>query len=184
MARDPRYSLIQRLIHWAVAVIALCVLAAGLTLGALGFDGAKNAFGLDATNLIYKYHKTFGVVILALMTIRLVVRLSAGRPDYHPPIAGWQRSASASVHGLVYVLLLTQPILGWAATAAGGYPIEFFNWNLPKLIGKDPALSETLYSIHGAVGLAILALVVVHVSAALMHWLFLRDNVMRRMSLF
>ena len=61
-----RYTLLQRLIHWAVAVIAVCVLAAGLILGILGFDGLKNGYGIEVTNFVYKYHKTFGVVLLVL----------------------------------------------------------------------------------------------------------------------
>jgi cytochrome b561 len=122
MAARARYSLIQRLIHWLVAVIALCVMAVGLTLGTLGFDGTKDAFGIDVTNLLYKYHKTFGVVLLGLMTLRLIVKRLLGAPEYSPPLPAFNRSASAAVHGLLYVTLLVQPVLGWAATAAGGYP--------------------------------------------------------------
>lgn len=184
MAEHPRYSLIQRLIHWAVAIIAICVLAVGFTLGLLGFDGVKDRFGMDVTNLLYKYHKTFGVVLLGLMTLRLILKRILGRPAHRPALARWQKAASEAVHGLLYVALLIQPVLGWAATATGGYPIEFFNWTLPKFLSKDPALSETLYGLHGGLGFVILMLIAVHVSAALMHWLVLRDNVMKRMSLF
>ncbi len=184
MTGYPRYTLLQRLIHWAVAIIAICLLAAGATLGILGFDGVKETFGMPVTNAIYKYHKTFGVILLGLMTLRLVLKLTLGRPDYDPPLPRFNAVASAAVHGMLYVALLVQPMLGWAATAAGGFPIEFFNSTLPKLIGKDPALSKTLYSIHGAVGALILALIAVHVGAALMHAFIKRDTVMKRMSLF
>jgi len=184
MTREPRYSLLQRLIHWAVAVIAVCLLAVGMTLALLGFEGVKASFGMDVTNLLYKYHKSFGVVLLGLMTLRLVLRLVVGRPEHVPPLPRFNRVASEVVHGLLYVALLVQPLLGWAATAAGGYPIEFFQTVLPGVIGKDPELSKTLYGLHYAVGWAIIGLIVVHASAALMHRLVLRDGVMRRMSLF
>ena len=75
MTGYPRYSVLQRLIHWAVAICVLFVLPMGLTLGVLGFDGVKNTFGMDATNFIYKYHKTFGVIILGLMILRLVASI-------------------------------------------------------------------------------------------------------------
>ena len=184
MAAQTRYSLIQRLIHWLVAVVAIGVLAAGMVLGILGFDGVKATFGMDATNLIYKYHKTFGVVLLGLMTLRLVVKRLIGRPPHVPPLARWQRVASEAVHGLLYLALLVQPVLGWAATAAGGYPVEFFGWVLPGFLGKDPELSKALYGLHGLVGVTILGLLAVHIGAALLHGLVLRDGVMRRMSLF
>jgi len=179
-----RYTLLQRLIHWAVAVIAVCVLAAGVTLGVLGFDGLKNGYGIEVTNFVYKYHKTFGVVLLGLMTLRLIVKLIQGRPEYDPPLPRFNKSASAAVHGLLYVALLVQPVLGWLATAAGGFPVEFFSSKLPGLIGKDKALSETLYGLHGAVGWTIIALIAIHVGAALMHAFVKRDTVMQRMSLF
>ncbi|HUS54945.1 MAG TPA: cytochrome b, partial [Thermohalobaculum sp.] len=180
----PRYTLAQRLVHWAIAAIAICVLIVGVTLGTLGFDGVKATFGMDTTNLLYKYHKTFGVVLLGLMTVRLVLKLMHGRPDYDPPLPRFNKSASAAVHGLLYVALLVQPVLGWLATAAGGFPVEFFSTKLPGLIAKDPALSKTLYGLHGSVGWLILTLITIHVGAALMHRYVKRDTVMSRMSLF
>lgn len=184
MASQPRYSLIQRLVHWAVAIIAIGVLAIGLTLGWLGFDGVKAKFGMDTTNFLYKYHKSFGVVLLGLMTLRVLLKLSLGKPEYRPALPRFNKAASEAVHGLLYVALLAQPVIGWAATAAGGFPIEFFGWVLPGFLSKDPELSKTLYGLHGAIGWMIVALIAVHVGAALMHWLVLRDNVMKRMSLF
>ena len=53
------------------------------------------------------------------------------------------------MHASLYVLLILQPMLGWAATAAGGFPVQFFRWTLPGLLAKDEAFSKTLYGIHG-----------------------------------
>jgi cytochrome b561 len=184
MTGYPRYSLLQRLIHWAVAIIAICVLAVGLTLGILGFNGVKDAFGMEVTNLLYKYHKTFGVILLGLMTLRVIVKLMQGRPEYDPPLPSFNMAASGAVHGLLYLALLVQPVLGMLATSAGGFPVEFFYTKLPGLIGKDKELSETLYGLHGAVGWTIIALIAIHVAAALMHRFIKRDTVMQRMSLF
>lgn len=184
MAGVARYPLAQRLVHWAVVVAVLPGLALGLTIFALGFDGVMASFGQAGTNLIYKYHKTLGVILLGLMVLRIGLKLALGKPDYDPPLTPFQRSASTVVHGLLYVLLLAQPVLGWAATAAGGYPIEFFNAVLPGIVSKDKALSDMLYGVHGTVGLAILALIAVHLAAVVWHRLVLRDGVLTRMSLF
>ena len=181
MPRD-RYGPVQRLIHWTVAVLVAGLLVIGATLGILGFEGARDTFGLEATNLLYKYHKTFGIIVLALMIVRLVLRLAKPPPPYDPPIPPFFRIAGRINHWALYALLLAQPVVGWAATAAGGFPIEFFNAKLPPLLGKDEALSETLYGVHGVLGFAILVLAALHVSAALMHWLVRRDGVMQRMT--
>ena len=177
-----RYGIVRRLIHWTVAVLVVGLLVVGITLGELGFEGARDAFGLEATNLLYKYHKTFGIIVLALMTARLVLRLVRPPPPYDPPIPSFYRTAGRINHRLLYALLIAQPMVGWAATAAGGFPIEFFEATLPPLLGKDEALSGTLYGLHGLLGGTIVVLVALHASAALMHWLVRRDGVMQRMT--
>lgn len=182
-ASRPRYTLAQRVVHWLVALLALLTLAIGLTLGYLRFEGARDAFGMAATNGLYITHKTIGVLLLVLMLVRVVLRLRFGKPGYAVALARPQKVASEIVHGLLYVLLLAMPVIGWMATAAGGFPINFFHWVLPPLIGENEALSEALYTWHLVIGLAILALVLVHVAGALYHWLIRRDGVMQRMSL-
>jgi cytochrome b561 len=179
----PRYPLIHRLLHWAVAVIAPVVLTVGMIFMFLEFEGTLETFGQPATDLLYTYHKSFGIVILILMLLRLVVRLAHGKPAYRPPIAGWERAVSTAVHASLYALLILQPMLGWAATAAGGFPVQFFAWNLPGGLAKDEALSEALYGLHGLGGWLILILAGLHVAGALRHWLVKRDQVMTRMAL-
>ena len=76
-----KYALSQRLLHWIIALMVLGALAVGMLLGFLGFSGVKDTFGIDVTNLLYKYHKTFGVLILGLMVIRIAVKLAKGAPD-------------------------------------------------------------------------------------------------------
>ena len=181
MSATPRYAPVQRGLHWLIALLVVGVFAGGQIIDNYGFEGMKAAFGLDMTNRIYMLHKTFGIVILALMAARIAARLTFGKPEYRPPLSPIEAKASAAVHGLFYVLLILMPVLGWAATATGGFPVQFFGWNLPPLFGKDEALSETLFGLHGAVGSVIALLVVVHVAAAIRHAAVNRDGVMRRM---
>jgi cytochrome b561 len=182
-SRLATYTLAQRSLHWLIAAVVLILLAAGLVIGNLGYDGLVERFGNDTTNLLYKYHKTFGVLVLALMLLRLMLRLALGSPPYARPLPAWQSVASRISHWSFYLLLIAMPVVGWLGTAAGGYPVEFFNWILPGLIGKDTKLSEALFELHGLIGWVLIALVLVHVSAAVAHWLVWRDGVMGRISL-
>lgn len=179
----PRYSTAQRVFHWLVAVLVVILLAVGMTLGYLGFEGASDTFGLGATNALYVAHKTTGVLLLPLMIGRLALRLRRGKPAYAVALERWQQLASEINHGLLYLLLLAMPVVGWLATAAGGHPINFFAWNLPPLIGENEALADTLFYTHWLLGWAVLLLVIVHVAAAIYHWRIRRDGVMQRMSL-
>jgi cytochrome b561 len=177
-----RYSLIQRLLHWLIAVLVIVLLAIGLTFWTLGYDGTVAMFGDDATNVLYKYHKTFGILVLILMLVRVALRRAFPPPTYSQPLTATERVLSRTTHLLIYVVLLGMPIGGWLATAAGGYPVQFFDWELPGLIGKNDALSERLFQLHGIGGLILTALVVLHTAGGLRHWRR-KDGIMRRMSL-
>ena len=179
-----RYHLSQRLLHWIIAVLVSIALVIGWTLGILGFSGVKDTFGLDATNLLYKYHKTLGILILCLMIVRVVLKLIRPTPDYAEPLTRLERMASNAVHGILYVSLIVIAVLGWLATDASGFPVEFFNWNLPAILSKDKALGDLLYSLHMIFGVVITLGILAHIGGALKHWLINRDGVMQRMSLF
>ncbi len=179
-----RYNYAQRLLHWLIALLVLGLLAVGSLLGTLGFEGLKDLFGLEMTNQLYGYHKTFGILLLALMLLRLGLKRLLQSPAYQPPLSGLERAASLTVHSLFYVALILMPMLGWLGTAAGGFPVQFFDLTLPGLIPENKELSKTLFELHAIVGWAILCLILIHVSAAVYHWRIKRDGVMKRMSLF
>lgn len=180
----PRYALIQRLLHWLLAAMILGALGVGMIFGILEYKGTVETFGNDMTNLLYKYHKTFGVLILAFMVIRIVVKVMLGKPEYATPLTKFEHAASNAVHGLIYLLVPVMAILGWLGTGASGFPVEFFNWKLPAILAKDKELGALLFQLHGVVGWILLILVGAHIGAALKHWLVKRDGLMTRMSLF
>ncbi len=103
MTETHRYALVQRLLHWLIAFLVLLALGIGMILGFLGFDGTREFFGKTVTDALYTTHKTVGVLILALMLSRLGVRLVLGVPPYRPPLGGFERVASHTVHGLLYM---------------------------------------------------------------------------------
>jgi cytochrome b561 len=179
-----RYTYAQRLLHWLIALLVLGLLVVGSLLGTLGFEGLKDLVGLEMTNQLYGYHKTFGILLLALMILRLAMKRLFRAPAYQPPLTAFERAASSTVHILLYVALILMPILGWLGTAAGGFPVQFFDLTLPGLIAENKELSKTLFNLHAIVGWVILGLVLIHVAAAIYHWRIKRDGVMTRMSLF
>ena len=178
---QAKYTPLQRVLHWAIALAVLGVLAGGLLIGFLGFKGVTELLGTEARNLLYKYHKTFGLIILAAMVLRLVVKARRGAPAYNPELTPFQAQASSMVHKALYLALLAMPVLGWLATDALNFPVEFFNWTVPQFIDKNKELGDTLFWLHGIVGWAIVGLLAVHIGAALFHAIVLRDSVLKRM---
>jgi cytochrome b561 len=177
----PRYALSQRLLHWLIALMIFCTFISGTIFWFQDFNGTVETFGKELTGLLYKYHKTFGVLILGFMIVRIVFKIRLGKPAYQVPLTKFENAASNAIHGLIYLLVPVMAILGWLATGASGFPVEFFNWKLPAILAKDKALGDTLYWWHGVLGWVLMGLVAAHIGGALKHWLINKDGVMSRM---
>jgi len=74
------------------------------------------------------------------------------------------------------------PLSGWMMSSARGFPVSWFGfWQLPDLVPKNKPLYEALVTTHGVLASVLVAVVVLHVAAALKHHFVLRDDVLRRM---
>jgi cytochrome b561 len=171
--RTDHYPATSKLLHWLIAACVLTTAPVAITMTRIGEGATRNA--------LYDFHKSLGVVILVLMVLRFINRLAAGAPIAEPGIAPWQKTVSAVVHSLFYALLLAMPIVGYIANSAYGAATPFFGlFDIPAVIGKDEALATPLFTLHRWVGWLLIALVLLHVSAALYHY-FQGDRVLQRM---
>jgi cytochrome b561 len=94
----------------------------------------------------------------------------------------WQRGAAHGLHHLLYVFIFAVPLSGYFYTLAAGFPVVYFGlFQLPVLIAKNPALAETLKTVHYWLNMTMAALVLLHVLAALKHTFVDRDGTLRRM---
>lgn len=183
MAERSGYSGIQRLLHWAVALLVLGMVPVGILISDFDNKPAVEAvLGPGGFDRIYDQHKLFGVLLLALMALRLLVRAVQGAPAHVPPLPRMQALASGAVHWTLYALLIAVPVLGWIGVSA--YPALPDVWGLgrlPGLVAPDRALAEAVLRLHGPLGILIGILAVLHVAAALWHGIR-GDGVMGRMT--
>jgi cytochrome b561 len=172
--RPGAYPPASKWLHWLIAgsvltMVPIAIVRVRLEQGPL-------------QNTLYTLHKSFGILVLALMIARLINRIVVGAPAPAPGLARWQRAVSSAAHGLLYVLLILQPIGGWLANSAYGAPTPFFGlFELPNLMEKDQAFSEKVFSAHRILGFVIAGLAAIHIAAALQHYLLVKDGVMQRM---
>src|SRR3546814_19033648 len=69
--------------------------------------------------------------------------------------------------------------------SAADRPIDYFGlFELPSIVGPDKALADTMHERHELLGLTMLALVVIHILAALKHQFVDRSGVTARMNPF
>jgi cytochrome b561 len=172
--RTDHYPGTSKLLHWLIAACVLTTAPVAIVMTRID-EGATR-------DTLYSFHKSLGVLILTLMILRLINRLAVGAPIADPGIEPWQKTMSAIVHTLFYVLLLAMPLVGYVATSAFGAPVPVFGlFNLPPIIGKDEALAAQLFILHRWVGYLVIVLVLTHVSAALYHHFVRGDRVLQRM---
>jgi cytochrome b561 len=97
-------------------------------------------------------------------------------------VPGWQQRISGLSHGALYVLLVVVPLAGYVRVRAGGFPIESLDsLGISTFIPRSKALAETAQSVHYFGGLAIAAIIALHIGAALHHGLIKRDGIFSRM---
>ena len=172
--RTDHYPATSKLLHWLVAICVLTTAPVAIAMTRVGKGPTQD--------MLYNFHKSLGVLILILMMLRLINRLAVGAPIADPGIAPWQKTVSSIVHTSLYVLLLAMPIVGYIANSAYGAATPFFGlFDLPSIVAKNDALATQLFAIHRWVGFLVIFLVLMHVGAALYHYIILRDSVLQRM---
>jgi len=170
------YSLLARRLHWWTAALVITQLLVGLFMVRYG---AATDFA-EPTGKLYDGHKLMGLAILVLAAIRLLYRLVHGAPAPEPSLAAWQKLLSHATHWAIYALLLLVPLIGWLAISYYG-PFEPFGIKLPALAAKNDDQATRFFFLHRLAAYALIALIFMHVGAALFHYLIRKDGVMGRM---
>ncbi|MFZ1101270.1 MAG: cytochrome b/b6 domain-containing protein [Hyphomicrobiaceae bacterium] len=172
------YGTTARVLHWLMAVLVVIQVTAGLI---MLYAAPPSLLGRLAEALgLYSLHKVLGLVLLGLVVIRIGWRIARGAPPEEPTLTVWQREVSTLVHSWIYLALIVIPILGWVGISL--YPaLEVFGFSIPALTAPDEARSVAVFAAHAIAAFALVALVAMHVGAALYHHFIRGDGVLVRM---
>jgi len=170
-----RWGPVSQALHWLVVLLVLMLAVVGLSLDSL--PKTPKYFW------VFTMHKSIGITVFALVLLRIGWRLYAGAPA---PVSGtpsWQARIAASTHVLLYGLLLAMPLSGWLYDSASGLrPFRWFGLvPMPKLAAPGEVLADNAHAAHQWLFWVLVALVALHVAAALHHHLFRNDPTLSRM---
>jgi cytochrome b561 len=161
-------------LHWGSLIAILVSVAVMFARDAIE-DTSMRQFLLQA-------HRQLGLVVLAVVWIRIMVRLTRRLADHSNGMSALMRLAAQAAHVLLYGLLIALPVVGWALTSAHDIPLSFLGViHLPKLVAADSELADTLSDYHVWLAWGLLAAVAIHVAAALWHHFIRRDAVLDAM---
>ena len=171
MPTASRYHPLSIGLHWLMAVLIVGIAAVGFVMDDLPQGAAKFA--------AFNAHKLVGVVVLALVIVRLGWRRRHAPPPLETAI-GWQHAAARAAHGLLYAAMIAMPVSGLLFTNFGK-GIRIFGVAIAPIGGANEALSHLFKDVHEATAIALVALVGAHVAAALWHHFVRRDATLARM---
>lgn len=172
-----KYNISARIIHWLMAVIILSLLAVGIYMtNFLDKDSANRA-------TIYALHKSFGVIAIFLIIIRVINRLIFKAPALPNTMKKVDRILARIGHFLLYLFMIIVPFSGYLMSNSYGYVVKLFNFPMPLLLETNYKLAPIFSEIHEISAYSLLALIAIHILAVIKHRFFdlKENNILSRM---
>jgi cytochrome b561 len=174
VTREPagRFDHVSIGLHWITAGLVAGQLA---TAWRVGQGGHAAMAALTA-------HRSLGLLIWLVVLGRLVWRrYFADLPPFPPSMSHRQQQIAKLNEFGLYAVLLFQPLTGLANTLLRGRAFALFAWRAPAILPPARTAAHVLGAAHQLGAALLLALLALHIGAALFHELWLRDGVLRRM---
>jgi len=163
-------------LHWIGAALIILLLAHGWWMTHLTSRPERLAN--------YAGHAAMGYDLLVLLAARLLWRWMNPVPGPPGDTKPWERLAAHVSHAGLYVLMFATTLVGWGLAGTMRTPLQqdIFGIKVPLIYANpDRAVHEMWEDTHRVLAYVLLALVVVHVAAALYHHFVKRDAVLKRM---
>jgi cytochrome b561 len=172
-----KYALSSRIIHWVMAALILALIFLGIYMA--------NFLPKDAENrmMIYGLHKSFGVIALILILVRIINRILKPAPKLPETITKSEQILAHIAHIGLYFLMLLVPLSGYLMSNSFGYPVHLFSIEMPFLVTANQELGKIFHETHEIAGYCLFALVMLHVVGVIKHRFFdkAENDVLKRM---
>lgn len=163
-----------KLFHWSTALL----IAAMFVLGWLAVTYPMSPAKIELFNL----HKSLGLFILAWTLLRLGWRITHETPPLPVDIPRAERRAAHLAHAALYVLIIAMPFSGWVINSAADFPLKWFGlFRVPQIVGPNEGLQDIAELVHFTLSWTILAVLALHIVAALRHHFVMKNEVLLRM---
>ncbi|WP_193161696.1 cytochrome b [Microbulbifer hainanensis] len=170
-----QYGWLAIVLHWLMAPAIIGLFFLGWWMRSLTYYDAWYREGPIL-------HKSIGILLLAVLLVRLLWKLMDRSPAAEAGTPRWQALAARLTHVALYALLLVIMTSGYLISTADGRPIEVFDWfSVPATIQGIVHQEDIAGQVHKFLAWSLMALVSLHALAALKHHFIDRDATLRRM---
>lgn len=173
MTTPSQYDAVAKSLHWLMAALIIGLWCVGVSLDELPKG--------DLRSQVIGLHKALGVVVLALVVLRLAWRATHTAPALPDTMPTWEQLAAKLGHLALYGLMAAIPAAGILMSQSAGREVNVFGWIVPTLVEKSDELKEVFGEAHETLAWVLAVVLVVHVAAAVRHHFLLKDDVLSRM---
>jgi len=174
---DNAWGWPAKLLHWVGAILILLLLGHGWWMTHMAPRPDRLAH--------YAGHAGLGYDFLALLVLRLLWRWTRAVPALPAEMPRWENLAARASHIGLYFLMFATTLVGWALAGTmrgGALNKDALGMTVPMIFtSQERATRIMLEETHKVLAYVLLALVVVHLVAALRHHFVKHDTVLRRM---
>lgn len=173
--QPQRFHVTLRIIHWLMAVIILSLLAMGLYM-----TGLEREDALRGT--LYGLHKSFGVLVLLLLAVRLFLRVATHVPALPKLYPLWERGLAHLGHFALYLLMFGVPMAGIAMSNSGGHPVKFFGVVVPPLFEQNKEFGGLAHEAHWLLAYVLIGVIGLHLAGVIKHRFIDKQDILYRMT--
>ena len=156
--------------HWISALLLFVQIP-------LGFYLVNLDFGTERIN-IENIHVTIGLSIFYLVIFRLLYKIFNPTPKLGPRVFTGQKFLAKLNHVLLYVTILSITISGIFKKLFNGETLTILFREIQ--INENFDLADQFYEIHILSNYTLIGLIVLHITAVIIHKLFFGDNLLKR----
>ena len=161
------YLKTQKIIHWLMAIIIMLDLNV-----AQKFGGNMELWDrLESRS----DHATAGMIVTFLFILRIILRYFYGAPKLPSTMPAWQVASAKLGHYSLYFLMAGLIITGISMASFASDPIIVFGIDL-AFASHNQSTFFVIRGLHEFCTNAIIALIVIHILAALYHQFFAKDD--------
>ncbi len=154
-----RFGLVTRVLHWGMALAIIAMLVLGTRLEDMQ-PGLANLW-------LYSLHKSIGLILLALVPVRLIWHRISPPPAPQGTPGDWTIRLARTAHRVFYLLLLAIPLSGWVASSASGLDVMLFDrWVIPPIAPVSEAWENAGWAAHGLLTKLLMGVLALHVLGA------------------
>lgn len=175
--RPQAYDQVTKALHWSMALLIPAAWVMAIML---------ENIPRESRGTLMLFHKSTGVLIIALLALRLLWRFThtAPAPEATPydPFAQW---AAKVGHLALYVLMVAVPLGGIMASFANARGVPFFGlFTIPSPWATKQAFAGQVGEMHELFAHLLMLTIFAHAVIGILHHVVLKDRTLLKMKPF